>query len=195
MPNLFTQATESPPPTSEKAPFFVASTMASAIAFEPLAKLSNSNTPAGPFQRMVLAGRIALRNAITESGPASMPSQPSGISITEHTCWLASLENLSPATQSVPSTRFTPFCLASSMMWRARSSLSFSTIESPILPPRAFANVKVMPPQRIRLSTLSMRFSMIPIFVDTFEPPMIAVKGRLMSLRILSTAFTSFSMR
>ena len=37
-----------------------------------------------------------------------------------------------------------------------------------------------------------MRFSIMPILVDTLEPPMIAVKGRLISLRILSTAFTSF---
>ena len=46
-PNLFTQATESPPPTRENAPFLVASTMASATAREPDVKLSNSNTPVG----------------------------------------------------------------------------------------------------------------------------------------------------
>ena len=34
-PNLLTQATESPPPTSEKAPFLVASTMASPTVREP----------------------------------------------------------------------------------------------------------------------------------------------------------------
>ena len=43
-PNLFTQATESPPPTSENAPFSVASTIASAIAREPAVKLSVSYT-------------------------------------------------------------------------------------------------------------------------------------------------------
>jgi hypothetical protein len=40
---------------SEKAPLAVALAIASAIAFEPPMKLSNSNTPAGPFQRMVFA--------------------------------------------------------------------------------------------------------------------------------------------
>ena len=59
-PNLFTQATESPPPTSENAPFSVASTIASAIAREPAVKLSNSNTPAGPFQRIVFASLMAF---------------------------------------------------------------------------------------------------------------------------------------
>ena len=34
---------------------------------------------------------------------------------------------------------------------------------------------------------------MIPIFVETFEPPMMAVKGRRILERILSTALTSFS--
>ena len=39
---------------SENAPSLVASAIASAIALEPPAKLSNSNTPAGPFQRKQL---------------------------------------------------------------------------------------------------------------------------------------------
>ena len=63
MPNLLIQATESPPPINENAPFLVAFAIASAIAREPAVKLSNSKTPAGPFHRIVLASSIAAANA------------------------------------------------------------------------------------------------------------------------------------
>ncbi len=78
-PNLLTQATESPPPTREKAPFLVASTMASPTEREPWVKFSNSNTPVGPFQRIVLDFLITSANIFSDSGPISKPSQPSGI--------------------------------------------------------------------------------------------------------------------
>ena len=55
--------------------------------------------------------------------------------------------------------------------------------------------IKGQEQQRIRLSTLVNRFSMIPILVETLEPPMIAVNGRLMLPRTASTAFTSFSIK
>ena len=90
-PNLLTQATESPPPMSEKAPSAVASAIALPIARLPSQKLSNSNTPAGPFQRMVLAPLMALAKFFCASGPASRPSQPSGIALDGNTFWLASL--------------------------------------------------------------------------------------------------------
>ena len=53
-PHLMTQATETPPPTNQNAPFLVASTIASPTAREPSVKFSNSNTPVGPFHRIVL---------------------------------------------------------------------------------------------------------------------------------------------
>ena len=141
MPNLLMQATESPPPIKEKAPSAVALAMASAIAREPAVKLSNSKTPAGPFHRMVLAPSIAFAKSLRVSGPASSPSQPSGMLLAGTTCVWASLENSSAATQSVPSTRFTPLAFAFAMMSKARSSLSFSQMEVPTFPPRAFAKV------------------------------------------------------
>ena len=195
MPNLLIHATESPPPIRENAPFAVASAMASAIAFEPPVKLSNSNTPAGPFQRIVLASLIASLKSSRVLGPASIPSSSSGILFASQTCVFASLEKSSAAIQSTPRTRFTPFSFAFFIMSRARSSLSFSQRDFPIFPPCAFAKVYVIPPHRIRLSTLPSRFSIIPILVETLEPPMIAVNGRLMLLRTLSTAVTSFSIR
>ena len=87
---------ESPPPIRENAPFFsVASTTASAMAFVPLAKFSNSNTPIGPFHRMVFEFFTTSANALIDSGPMSRPSQPSGISPLATTCVLASFENAS----------------------------------------------------------------------------------------------------
>ena len=135
IPNLLIQATESPPPIKEKAPLAVASAIASAIAREPAVKLSNSNTPAGPFQRIVLAPLIASANALRVSGPASKPSQPSGTSLAGQICVLASLENASAATQSVPKTKFTPFAFALAMISNAKSNLSSSQIDIPIFPP------------------------------------------------------------
>ena len=45
---------------SEKAPFEVASAIASATAFEPVANLSISKTPTGPFHRIVLQPTLGL---------------------------------------------------------------------------------------------------------------------------------------
>ena len=59
-PNWLMAATESPPPIKEKAPFAVAFTMASAMALVPTANFGISNTPTGPFQRMVLDCSMTL---------------------------------------------------------------------------------------------------------------------------------------
>ena len=47
--NLFTAATESPPPTTVIAPRPVAAATRFATAAVPFANASNSNTPTGPF--------------------------------------------------------------------------------------------------------------------------------------------------
>ena len=54
--NLLTAATESPPPMIEVQS---ASATAYATAWVPWAKLSNSKTPMGPFQKTVLAPLMA----------------------------------------------------------------------------------------------------------------------------------------
>ena len=62
--------TESPPPTTVTA---LISDNTFAIAFVPLAKFSNSNTPKGPFHITVLAFfRISVNSKIA-SGPISKP--------------------------------------------------------------------------------------------------------------------------
>src|SRR2546427_10018803 len=50
-----TAATESPPPTTVTAPFFPAATRAFATARVPASNGGVSNTPMGPFQKIVLA--------------------------------------------------------------------------------------------------------------------------------------------
>ena len=144
---------------------------------------------------MVFELRMTSANSRSVSGPMSSPCQPSGMFLFGAMAVLASLLKRSAIFESLDRTSFTPRALAFSMSERARSSLSSSQMELPILPPRAFMNVYVMPPQMMRLSTLPSKFSMISIFDDTFEPPMMAVKGRLMSLSTFSTARTSFSIR
>ena len=105
--------------------------MASAMALVPTANLGISNTPTGPFQRIVLDCSMTLVKEAILSGPTSNPSHPSGISM-EGTIWvLALLSKASAATVSVANTRFTPFSLASFMISRARSSLSSSQMELP----------------------------------------------------------------
>lgn len=104
---------KSPPPTSENAPFLVASTIASPTVREPWVKFSNSNTPIGPFQRIVLDSLITLAKISSVLGPMSRPSHPSGISSTAQNWVLASLEKASAILASTASTRFTPFLLLS----------------------------------------------------------------------------------
>ena len=90
-----------------------------AMARVPEAKLSNSNTPMGPFHTTVPAPFTASQNTLMVSGPMSMPSQPSGMAMVLTTWRLASLEKSSAATVSEGSSSFTPFFLAFAIISRA----------------------------------------------------------------------------
>ena len=57
--------------------------MARAITSVPLANWSNSNTPTGPFHRMVLAFMMMSARALAESGPMSKIMPPSVTSDTD----------------------------------------------------------------------------------------------------------------
>ena len=109
----------SPPPMMTIFPFWAASTAASSVAFVPLAKASNSNTPGGlsqsvphisfltdshydlrrkshPFHKMVFASPIVSLYSFTLFSPQSKPIHPSGIpSLSSAYPVLASLSNLS----------------------------------------------------------------------------------------------------
>ena len=56
--NLFTAATESPPPTIVREPFSVAAATRRAVSSVPFEKASNSKTPTGPFQTMDFDDKI-----------------------------------------------------------------------------------------------------------------------------------------
>lgn len=52
----------------------------------PAANFSNSKTPMGPFQMMVLVVSRASLNVLMESGPISRPIQPSGMAVAGTIC-------------------------------------------------------------------------------------------------------------
>src|SRR5690606_19300852 len=70
-PAFFTADAESPPPMMVVAPCSVARARISAMEIVPLAVASISNTPTGPFQRIVFAPSSTCSNAFTDSGPMS----------------------------------------------------------------------------------------------------------------------------
>src|SRR4029077_6662790 len=67
-PDAFTASTDSPPPTTLVA---FASATARAIAIVPFANASFSNTPIGPFQKIVLARLMVVTNFANVCGPMS----------------------------------------------------------------------------------------------------------------------------
>src|SRR5204862_7371234 len=77
--NPATAATESPPPTTVVAPRFPASTSASAMARVPSSNGGVSNTPIGPFQKIVLARSSRARKSCCVVGSMSKTAQPLGI--------------------------------------------------------------------------------------------------------------------
>ena len=101
----------------------------------PLANAGISNTPTGPFQRMVFEFMRTSSHIARVLGAASMPSQPSGISELRQILVLASLEKSSAMTTSLERYTFTPFSSAFLRMLRASSCWSSSQSERPILPP------------------------------------------------------------
>ena len=107
----------------------------------PLAKLGISNTPIGPFHKIVfdLSNTDLIFSRVL--GPASNPSQPSGIAFTGTTCVLALLSKASAATTSIGKCTSTPLALALARISSARSSLSSSQIELPTFPPCALMKV------------------------------------------------------
>nr|ACR38395.1 unknown [Zea mays] len=130
-PTFSTAATESPPPMIVVTPLRLSSANFFATASVPIANLSYSKTPMGPFQMTVWVVSRAALNAAMESGPISSPIQPSGIADAGTIWLLASGANLSAMTTSVGNIRETPFSLAFASRDVARSSLSSSTNEAP----------------------------------------------------------------
>lgn len=91
------------------APFSQALMVASSSVLEPPANFSNSKTPAGPFQRIVLAEATVSAYSSCDLGPASSPIHPSGIpdsSVAVEVCKInedgASVSLVNPYEQPLP---------------------------------------------------------------------------------------------
>ncbi|KAH3688304.1 hypothetical protein WICPIJ_000712 [Wickerhamomyces pijperi] len=122
----------------------------------PLAKLSNSKTPGGPFQTMVLALATAAAYKAEDFSPASKPS----------------------VTKSTGKTISTLFFLAFSIKAGTNLAPSASKIDSPIsVLSKTFLKVKAIPPPTIKISTLSNKLSINWILSETLAPPKIAKNG------------------
>jgi len=78
-PSFFKAAIESPPPTITLTPFCFASLSELHIELVPSENNSFSNTPIGPFQKIVLLKKISLQNFSIDFFPISSPIQSSSI--------------------------------------------------------------------------------------------------------------------
>merc|ERR1719310_2433746 len=133
MSNLAAAVAESPPPMMPLLPLAVVSATASSTALVPCEKLSNSKTPAGPFQMTVLEARIFSRKRAIDAGPQSMPSQPSGmpsLSVTILVGW--SLQKSWPHFQSHGRTISQPLALALAISFGTSSAPFLSKSEMPM---------------------------------------------------------------
>merc|ERR1719318_130413 len=160
-------------------PALVRATTESIRALVPLAKLSNSNTPAGPFQTTTLALAIASANSSLDLGPQSNPIHPSGIPSSRVAApTAASSANLSAVTKSTGKWSLTFLALAFSTKLGTILAPSSSYREVPIdMLSIIFLKVKAMPPPMIISSTLSNMLSISWILSATLAPPRIAKNG------------------
>ncbi len=98
-------ASESPPPATLNAG---AAAIAAAMPSVPAANGASSNTPMGPFHRMVLASATIAENDATVRGPMSSPIRPAGIDRAS-TIWVSASAAISgAATTSTGSATVTP---------------------------------------------------------------------------------------
>src|SRR5882672_3416116 len=171
-----TAATESPPPTTVTAPFFPASTRAFAIARVPASNGGVSNTPIGPFQKIVLARSKRAAKSCCVVSSMSNTAQPLGIaSAATERC---SLARSSDGAITPPRGRisFLPLVASSSLASAMRSG---STNEPPTSSPIALKNVHAMAPPMSSSSTRGRSERMTSILPEIFAPPSTAMNGCL----------------
>src|SRR5580658_4790376 len=150
-------ATESPPPTIEIAPTFSAT--ACAILNVPLENPGTSNTPIGPFHKIVRAREISSEKSSTVFGPISSAILSAGIGWPSQIwCTTAVISGLLATTWSTGNRNLKFRFFASSSNSRASSTLSASSSDLPISCPCALSNVYAIPPPMISESTFFIRF-------------------------------------
>jgi hypothetical protein len=132
---------------------------------------SSSNTPIGPFHRIVRASASVRANSSTDRGPMSSPIRSRGSSAAFTVSRLASAEISGAATTSSGSWISTPRSSAARSASRASSTRSRSTRLPPTSPPWATMNVKAMAPPTRMASTRSVSAEIVGSLSDTFAPP------------------------
>src|SRR6266496_1539841 len=187
-----TAATESPPPTTVTAPFFPASTRAFAIARVPASNGGVSNTPIGPFQKIVLARSNRARKSCCVASSISKTAQPFGMASTATARF--SLARSSDGAITAPRGRisFLPLVASSSLASAMRST---STSESPTSSPMALTNVHAIAPPISSSSTRGNRDRITSILPEILAPPSTATKGCLGLVRSSPRYWSSFSIR
>jgi len=183
MPNRSIAARVSPPPAMENASL---SAIALATISVPLRKFGNSNTPTGPFHRIVFAFFRISASSCAEASPISRICSSAFTSLTDFRVAGAVSEN-SVATRTsdgtgmlqVVSRRF------------ASSTRSASYRDLPTSWPCAAIKVFAIPPPTINWSAILDRESRTVSLVETLEPPTIATIGRAGSFSALPSASSS----
>src|SRR2546425_1129073 len=187
-----TAATESPPPMTVTAPFFPASTSAVAIARVPASNGGVSNTPIGPFQKIVFARSSRARKSCCVASSISYTAHLFGIAsaVTDR----FSLARSSDGAITAPRGRisFLPLDASSSLASAMRSG---STSDEPTSSPMAAKQVQAIAPPNSSSSTRGSSERITSILPEILAPPSTATKGCLGSLSSLPRYCSSFSIK
>src|SRR5690554_6714540 len=149
---------------------------------------SNSNTPTGPFQIIVLASFKYSAKALAVSGPISKIISSASTSSTLLRVATAVSENSLPQTTSVGNGIDT-----FSMSFLAAGIKSSSYNDLPTGLPAAAKKVFAIPPPTMIWSHISDKDSNTSNLVDTLEPPTMATSGRAGLSKALPNASNSFA--
>ena len=131
---------------------------------------SSSNTPIGPFQRIVLASAMMRAYSSTVFGPMSRPIMPRGISAAGTVRRSAVAEISAAATTSCGTSTSTPRSRARALAARTSSNRSRSQRLVPISPPSAAISVNAIAPPISSTSTRSINDSITASLSLTLRP-------------------------
>ncbi|MOA14302.1 hypothetical protein D3C78_1343990 [compost metagenome] len=173
----------SPPPAMENAAL---SAIAWASTLVPLPNWSNSNTPTGPFHRMVFDDFSSSAKLAAVCGPMSRIMSSAATSAMALTVASALSANSLATTTSTGSGTLTLAAMA-----LAVSTRSGSYSDLPTGWPAAARKVLAMPPPTINWSQTELRLFSTSSLVETLEPATMAAIGLAGAFRALPRASSS----
>ena len=169
---------------------------ASLTILVPSPNLSTSNTPTGPFHKMVLAFLIASASFAALLGLMSRIISSSAMVLTDLVT--ASADSSEPKKSSKSICDFLATTTSSGsntwvscIMLFAVSTMSASYSDAPTLAPLAAKNVLAIPPPTMIWSQIFANDLSTSNFVETFEPPTIASMGLAGLSKALANASSS----